>query len=403
MIMKFRARVLGRVALTSMLALSLTACPGGGGGASTSPVQDPTPTPTPTPVPTPTLQAVTTADLGLGWNLGNSLDALNNSGSYPWTTSQETYWGNPVVNQQVFNAVAAAGFKSVRIPVSWFQYVDSNGNIEPFWLARVKQVVDMARGAGLYVIVNQHHHNGELLPTFANQAAADAKLKSLWTQIATYFKDYDDHLLFAGTNEIYVDFNTPSQENCTVQSGFNQVFVDAVRATGGNNTSRMLITQGYGTDIENTINACGAPVPKDSATGRLMMEFHYYAPYDFALNAQSNIWQWGSIATDPSVTETWANEAYVDGEFQKLKTTYADKGIPVIIGEYCAISKSDYDPVMKYRNYWDQYITGSAKRHGLAPFYWDAGYAANHSCGLFDRSTGAQDSPQTINGIITAI
>ncbi|HJP69143.1 MAG TPA: cellulase family glycosylhydrolase, partial [Sphingomicrobium sp.] len=205
-----------------------------------------------------------------------------------------------------------------------------------------------------------------------------------------------------GTNEIYVDFGTPSQENCSVQSGFNQVFVDAVRATGGNNASRMLIAQGYGTDIENTINICGAPVPKDSTAGHLMMEFHYYAPYDFALNAQSNIWQWGSISTDPSVTETWANEAYVDGEFQKLETTYADKGIPVIIGEYCAISKTDFDPTMKYRNYWDQYITGSAKRHGLAPFYWDAGYSPNHSCGLFDRSTGAQDSPQTITGIVTA-
>jgi len=280
--------------------------------------------------------------------------------------------------------------------------MDSSGTIEPFWLDRVKQVVDMARNAGLYVILNQHHHNGELTPTPANEATADSKLKSLWTQVATYFKDYDNHLLFAGTNEITVNFTTPSQENCTVQQGFNQVFVDAVRATGGNNASRMLVVQGYATDIENTISVCGGKIPTDKTTGRMMLEFHYYSPFDFALNDQSSIWQWGSIATDPNATETWANEAYVDAEFQKLKTTYADKGYPVILGEYCAILKTEYDPAMKYRNYWDQYIAGSAKRHGLASFYWDNGYPDNHNCGLFNRTTGAQYYSDTINGIITA-
>src|SRR5439155_26680133 len=113
-----------------LIALSLWGCPGGGGsGGGGTGGGTPTPAPTPTPTPTPSLQAVTTADLGTGWNLGNSLDALNNSASYPWTTSQETYWGNPAVNQQLFNAVAAAGCKSVRILVSRFQYVDSSGNI----------------------------------------------------------------------------------------------------------------------------------------------------------------------------------------------------------------------------------------------------------------------------------
>ena len=397
--MMFGVRVDRRAMLAAAVALSLGAC-GGGGGDSGGGV--PVPTPPPPPPPPPAMAPVTTADLGNGWNLGNALDSLNNSGPYPWTTSQETYWGNPAVNQQIFNGIAAAGFKSVRIPVSWFQYEDSSGNIEPFWLARVKQVVDMARAAGLYVIINQHHHNGELLPTAANQTAADAKLKSLWTQVATYFRNYDNHLLFAGTNEITVNFTTPTQENCTVQSGFNQIFVDAVRATGGNNASRMLIAQGYAADIENTINVCGAPVPKDTASGRLMMEFHYYAPYDFTLNDQSNIWQWGSIATDPNATETWANEPYVDAEFQKVKTTYADKGIPVIIGEFGAILRSDVDPNQTYRNYWDQYVAGSAKRHGLAPFYWDNGYPDNHQMGLFNRSTGDRYYSTTITGIITA-
>lgn len=398
--MIFRTRALGRVVLTSMIALTLTACPGGGGSTGGGG----TPTPTPTPTPIPGLNAVTTADLGKGWNLGNSLDALNNSGPYPWTTSQETYWGNPVVNQQLFNAVAAAGFKSVRVPVSWFQYVDSSGNIEPFWLARVKQVVDMARSAGLYVIINQHHHNGELNPTAANQAAADARLKNLWTQVANYFKSYDNHLLFAGTNEITLNnsFAPPSAENCTTQESFNQTFVDAVRATGGNNTSRTLIAQGYTADINYTLDDCGETAPTDSTPNRLMMEFHYYSPYNFVLNTSSSLWQWGSIATDPTVTDNSVNEAGIDAAFQKAKTNFADKGIPVIIGEFGAILRSDVDPSEKYRNYWDQYVAGSANRHGFAPFYWDNGSPDNHQMGLFNRNDGSQYYPTTVNLIITA-
>jgi endoglucanase len=132
------------------------------------------------------LAAVTTADLGTGWNLGNALDAVNSTG-IPHATSQETFWGNAAVNQQLFDGIPAAGFKSVRIPVTWFQYADASGTIAAFWLGRVKEVVDMARTAGLYVIINQHHENW-LTPTTANQAAANVRMTNFWTQIANHFK-----------------------------------------------------------------------------------------------------------------------------------------------------------------------------------------------------------------------
>ena len=386
----FHKRVRHGALLPALLALSVAAC--GGGGAST-----PASAPAPTPAPAPKLAAVTTADLGRGWNLGNTLEASNGS-SVPPTTSQETYWGNPAVNQQLMNEVAAAGFKSVRIPVDWIEYMDASGNVPPLWLTRVKQVVDMARNAGLYVIINQHRSDW-YKPTAANQTAGDAAYKKLWTQIANTFKDYDNHLLFAGTNEIHFDYGVPSSENCTVQESFNQAFIDAVRATGGNNASRTLIFQGYNTDINNTIGACGAPVPTDTISGRLMMEFHYYDSYNFTLNDQSPIWQWGSIATDPSVTEAWDNEAHVDAQFDKAKTAYADKGIPVIIGEYCAISKTEYDPTLKYRDYWTKYVTQSAIRHGFVPYYWDIGDYSNHACGLFDRNTNTVYTPSTFDAI----
>ena len=398
--MSVSKRVRRRVFLSGFLALAVVSCGGGGsGGGSPAPSPTPTPVPTPTPAPVPTLAAVTTAELGTGWNLGNALDAVNGTG-IPHGSSQETFWGNAAVNQQLLDAVAAAGFKSVRIPVTWYQYADATDTIAPFWLNRVKAVVDMARGAGLYVIINLHHENWQT-PTLANQAAANAKMTKFWTQIATHFKDYDNRLLFAGTNEVLFpgDYSAPKAEYCTVQTGFNQAFVDAVRATGGNNASRMLVVQGFNTNIDHTIDNCGAKVPTDPATGRLMMEMHYYSPFNFALNDKSAIWQWGASATDPAATETWANEAYVDAQMQRLKVTYADKGIPVIIGEYGAIAKTEFDPAMTYRNLWLRHFSDSARRHGIAPFYWDNGYPDNHQFGLFNRSTGAQYYPATIRAI----
>jgi len=399
--MRVPLRLDRRVLLASFFALAITGCGGGGGGGG-APTPAPTPAPAPAPAPAPTLAAVTTAELGTGWNLGNSLDAVNPNGM-PHGTSQEGFWGNAPVNQQLFNAVAAAGFTSVRIPVTWYQYADAQDNIAPFWLARVKEVVDMARNAGLYVIINMHHE-AWLRPTFADQTAANARTTKFWTQIANHFKNYDNRLLFAGTNEVLFpgDYGPPKPEYCTVQTGFNQVFVDAVRATGGNNASRMLVVQGFNTNTDYTIDNCGAKLPTDTVSGRLMVELHYYAPWSFVGDQNSPIWQWGSIATDPMATEPAYNEAYVDSQMQRMKTAFGDKGVPVIIGEYGAMLKSDRDPSQKYRNYWDQYVTVSAKRHGIAPFYWDNGVPDNHASGLFNRATGAQYYPTTINLIVTA-
>ncbi|MRW91856.1 cellulase family glycosylhydrolase [Duganella sp. FT80W] len=327
-----------------------------------------------------------------GWNLGNSLEAIGG----------ETAWGNPPANQALFTAVKAAGFKTVRIPVSWSQYADANYNISASWMARVKEVVDAARSAGLYVMINVHWDGGWLQPTYAAQSTANARLAKFWTQIATTFQYYDDYLLFAGTNEVMVDgvYTAPTAENIAVQNGFNQVFVNTVRATGGNNASRHLIVQGYNTNIDYTYAT--NTVPTDSATSRLMMEVHDYDPYNFTLNTSSAIWQWGSIATDTAATETWANESYVDAQFQKMKTRFIDKGVAVILGEYAASQRTEYDAAGKYRQYWDQYITKSAYQHGMVPVYWDNGPTTNHQSGLFNRSTGAQVYPAVITAIVNA-
>lgn len=334
-----------------------------------------------------------------GWNMGNSLEASGNA--YVWGSSNfnETNWGNAKATQALFNGVKAAGFKSVRIPVSWKQYADANDNISPQWMDRVTEVVNYAHNAGLIAMINIHWDGGWMQPTYAQQATANARLTKFWTQIANNFKNHDDTLLFAGTNEVMVtnNYNAPTTEYCSVQNGFNQTFINAVRATAGNNANRHLVVQGFNTNINYAIS-CNATMPSDWVASRMMMEVHFYDPYDFTLDTTSTVWKWGQTA-NPS---GWANESYTDAQCQKMKAGFVDKGVPVILGEFAASQRSEYDTAGTYRKYWDQYITHSAFTHGAVPMYWDNGSLDNHQSGLFNRATGAQGFPDVISTIVNA-
>lgn len=371
------------------IAQALTACGGSGGATPTQPAQPAAPT-TPPPPPSGGMREITSLELARemspGINLGNTLEAIPN----------ETSW-NPVrTTQVVMDGFKAAGFRTVRIPVAWSQYADASHRISPTWMARVTEVVGYARKAGLYAVVNIHWDGGWMNhPTYDRQAAISDKLGRFWTQIATNFRDHDDYLLFAGTNEVGQEntWQAPTAEYAAVQNGFNQTFVSAVRATGGNNARRHLVVQGYLTNIGYTVDF--ARMPADTVADRLFMEVHYYDPYDFTLNADSPIWQWGAIATDPSAVETWANEPWADAQFQRMKAAFVDRGVPVLLGEYAAARKPRYPDMNRYRKYWIQYVTRSIFQHGLVPVYWDTG-------DLLDRATGSQKEPDVVSLIVDA-
>jgi len=338
-----------------------------------------------------------------GINLGNTLESLDTWDTPPYTDSKETVWGNPAATQLIFDAYAKAGFKSVRIPVSWGQYADAQGNIAPFWLARVKQVVDYALKAGLIAIINIHH-DSFVIPDNAHKADADAKMKNYWKQIATYFTDYDNRLLFAGTNEVHMPdvYSAPTAENCTVQAGFNQDFVDAVRATGGNNASRTLVIQHYATNIDWGLDLChSATLPNDTIANRLMVEIHYYTPFDFVDGGTTwaSHWQWGALSTntDPSTTPC-CQESYVRDQMDRMKKAYVDKGVPVIMGEYGASPKSTGPGagIKTYVNYWTGYVTYGAVQHGVVPMIWDTG-------DLIDRNTGVTKDSGVVDAIISGM
>lgn len=332
--------------------------------------------------------------MGVGWNLGNSLDAIGG----------ETAWGNPKVTQQFINSVKAAGFDTIRLPVAFSQFSDANNFvIQEQWMSRVEEVVNYALNANMYIIINIHWDGGWMQPTNAKKDYVNNRLKIMWTQIANRFKNYDQRLLFAGTNEVMVDgdYGTPTTEYYTVQNSFNQTFVTAVRATGGKNANRFLVVQGFNTNIDYAVSF--AKIPTDSANDKLLMEVHYYDPYNFTLNENSTITQWGKNATNSSATETWANESYVDGQFQKMKSKFVDKGVGVILGEFGVISRTNVANHESYRVYWNQYIANSAASHGAVPVYWDNGVTANNGLALFNRNTGVQTAPGIINVLVDSV
>lgn len=337
----------------------------------------------------------------IGWNIGNSLEVPEG----------ETGWGNPMVNQMLIDGVSKAGFNTIRIPCAWDSHADqSTLQIDQAWLARVKEVIDYCYKNNMYVILNCHWDGGwlENNVTEAMQESVNKKQKTYWTQIANYFKDYDEHLLFAGTNE-------PNVEDATqmaVLLTYLQTFIDAVRATGGNNSSRILVVQGPSTDIEKT-NQLMNSMPTDKVEDRLMAEVHYYTPWNFCGLDQDADWGkmfyfWGKdyhSTTNPERNATWGEEDMVEELFQLMKTKFVDKGIPVILGEYgvikrSSLSGSDLELHIASRGYYYRYVTNAMIRYGLIPYYWDNGHNGNNGFALFDRNNGAVVDQGAVDSLI---
>ena len=326
----------------------------------------------------------------IGWNLGNTLEAIGG----------ETAWGNPLTSQRLIDSVKAAGFNTIRLPVAWDTHANQTTNvIDAVWMARVKQVVDYCINRDIYVILNIHWDGGWLEEncTTAKQASVNVKQNTYWTQIANTFKTYDSHLLFASANEP----NVADATQMAVLLSYHQTFINAVRATGGNNSSRCLIVQRPSTDIEKT-NTLMNTLPTDKIANRLMLEVHYYTPYQFCLMTADADWgkqfyYWGNgkhSATDATRNATWGEEADLDNYFQSMKTKFVDKGYPVIIGEFGAMKRTTLTGAaltlhIASREYYYTYLVKSARCHGLIPVYWDTGSIGDNSFTIFNRNTGA--------------
>lgn len=349
--------------------------------------------------------------MGAGWNLGNQLESALGG------TPNETYWGNPVISESLIKAVKNAGFRSIRIPVSYLSKIGSGSSytIDSSWLDRVQQVVDMCINNGLYVIINMHGDGynsidgGWLLCNGSDQTTIRNKYAACWKQIANRFNSYDQHLIFESMNEEFDGtYGTPNTTYYSNINQLNQIFVDTVRKTGGNNAKRWLMLPGWNTNIEYTAGDYGFSIPSDnyrsssisSSQKRIMISVHYYDPWGFCGEESNTTTQWGSKATDSSKVASYGDESYLKSMLQKLYSKFTSQGYPVVIGEYGAIDKSSGDSrnatcradfAAKVCKYADQY--------GCVPIWWDNGVTGNYGFGLFNRYT----YQVTQQGIIDAI
>lgn len=350
--------------------------------------------------------------MGPGWNLGNQLESVTDN------VPEETNWGNPVITEKLIQSVKAAGFKSIRIPVSYFAKIDDDKDytIDSKWLDRVQEVVDYCIKNDLYAVINIHGDGYNtidgswLLCNGKNQTEIKKKYKKVWKQIAERFKNYDEHLLFESMNEEFDgSYSEPNKEYYQNVNDYNQIFVDTVRKTGDNNTKRWLIIPGWNTNIDYTAGDYGFKLPTDQYRDksidkeeqRIMISVHYYSPWDFCGGENGVITQWGNEADDPSKTSTTCDETYMKNQLNLMKTTFADKGYPVFIGEYGSIGKTSYDSENEYyRAYFARKLCQLSRKNGCIPMYWDNGYNGVHGFGLFDRTTCEVTQPVIIDAIM---
>ena len=320
-----------------------------------------------------------TRDVVMGWNLGNSLECPNT----------ETEWGNPKTTQAMIHAVAEAGFNAIRIPVRWINHVNNTTDmiVNADWLARVKEVVDWCLDENMYVIINTHHEDWyDRNPYYSKQEENNRKLAALWTCVATYFRDYDQRLIFAGTNETTVNWAAPTAEQQAVQNSYNQTFVDAVRETGGKNYYRNIVVQTFACSPYHGLN--GFTIPTDKVEGRMSVEFHYYDPYEYCGNC--TYYYWGEAYKDKGRILASSTEKTITNLFDRITNTWAKKGLGVVMGEYGVsnhFTEDDKQTQQENMQYYLKCVVSEARQHGFAAFAWDNNAFNNgpENFGIFKR------------------
>ncbi len=326
------------------------------------------------------------AELRCGWNLGNSLDSAGS----------ETNWGNPATTKEMIDAIAAKGFNTIRIPVSWGQYTEKQGDvyvIRQTWLERVGDVVDYAIENDMYVILNTHHETGWLIPTDKMMGDSADKFADIWTQIAVYFNDYGDHLIFEGLNEPRdeggeKEWEGGTAENRRIISELEDAFVETVRATGGNNEKRLLlITSEAACFMDSALK--DVHVPDDPYVG---VSIHAYTPYDFTFSHDGDYDHWdGSHKSDI----VWT--------FGQINKYFLSKGVPVVMTEFGAerkgsSSENNDEEVVKWMR---DYMT-LASKYKVPVVIWDNNLVNGNGerFGLFNRKTLKWEREEVVDALI---
>ncbi len=324
-----------------------------------------------------------------GWNLGNSLDAMKRGakpGEYVSPAEAEIAWRNPPVTASLIHAVRDAGFGAVRVPVTWIQHINAAGEADPRWMDRVAEIVQWILDEGMLCLLNVHHDAGShgwLQATEEAYTRFGARFDSLWRQIAERFADTDERLVFEGFNEMLDGsghWTRPEESSAYgIHNRWNQRFVDTVRKAGGRNATRILSVQTYSAGhCQETLS--GFRMPEDTVPGRIILQVHNYDPQGFCwLQAESH-----------ETRSTWGSDAdlrQIDALTDSLSAFAARHRAPLIIGEFGSEDKRNTGDRLRHA----AYVSGQARKKGIACFWWDCGHFA-----LLDRLTGKAIHPEII-------
>lgn len=301
-------------------------------------------------------------NMGVGWNLGNTLDANDATKTWKTTAEHETCWGQPVTKPELLKMMKEAGFGAIRVPITWYQEMDADGKVNDAWMKRVKEVVDYVIDNGMYCIINVHHDTGAdsgnykswLKASTSSYNTNKAKYEGLWKQIAEQFKDYDQKLLFEAYNEMLDEKNTWNEpvdktDGYKAINSYAKSFVTTVRATGGNNKDRNLVVNTY--SASSTPDAMqNLDLPEES--NHIIFQIHSYPNWQNKSNAKKEI----------------------DNLISNIKSKLLDRA-PVIVGEYATFTTwpSEIDYYAKDKEvalYAMDYLIQKTKENGIGTFYW---------------------------------
>ena len=338
--------------------------------------------------------------MGVGWNLGNTFDAIGKNLRGSREMDLETYWCGVKTNEKMFDALKAAGYGCVRIPVSWSDHVSGDDfTISSRWLDRVQEVVGWALERGFHVILNIHHDEYEFYPSSDRYESSSRYISSIWSQLAERFRDCDEHLIFESMNEprligtgyewVFNKTVPDCVDAAECLNKLNQLFVDTVRASGGNNASRYLMVPGYDAAPDGALNDFFR-LPEDSADNRIIVSVHAYTPYPFALQ---------DGGTKEFNLNYQAQLQEIVSFMNLLYGRYIVNGIPVVIGEFGARDKDN----LQARVDFTAFYTATASARNMPCLWWDNGaFKGNGELfGVLDRRAGTFSYPQIVEAMIT--
>ena len=323
-------------------------------------------------------------DMGQGWNLANTFDSFTPLEKITNPDDQITFFGNPIPTELMVTRIKKYGFKTVRLPVTWMNFIDESDNVNSEWMSRVREVVDWIINANMYCIINIHH-DGVNENWLSEGLKARNKYIKLWSQIADEFKFYDDHLIFESMNE--VEYKIGDNYDYLTLLNLTQAFVDTVRNSGGNNDIRLLLISGMDANLELS-SSSEYRFPIDPSR-KLAISLHYYLPSQFAIEPDDNPWYWidnGIIREIPSM-KTWGTDNnYKDlvSNFEAMKKLFVDKGIAVIISEIGVLTEQQKEPE-SIREYLYATFSLSADYNGIMACLWDTSKKTAGDMNYFNR------------------